>query len=548
MPCSRRWRRMSTACPGPHRHRSGACTASSAGWPRPPPTVLSMAIVAPDGRLVVSSDAADRRAWGDAVRTAISCAPSRRRAAAGPTYISAVVVNRLDRPAAGACCPARPAPDGRGRRRHADDRLRAGLFRERSSPAIAETARHRLRARPRRRQRAGPLSGPVSSRRASACTADDPSWLRARASRAGRPRRRCCAPARCSAGFRLLAVRRAGAYPLLIAHSLDPAVVRQAWLRQMLPLAVGGAVRHGAAGAADRAGRSAAWPPSAPRWCAAPPPPRRPRRTRRPAPSWNRACARPKKSPHSASSPAGVAHDFNNLLQSVLASAEALTQPGLPPEEVRSIGALILRVGERGMALTRRMLDYARHDDLPGGDTDVAASLRDVGDLLARSLGPGYTGSVRWRRRRGAARTRPPGRVRDRGHQPGRQCPRRHAARAARSTSRSRGMEETRPRAESGLTPGRYVRVAVTDTGRGMDARGGGARRRGVLHHQAARPGHRARPVDGPRLCPPRRRQAGACQRAGGGDHGHAVVAGGVRGSLPREGRKVRDNTSRHSC
>lgn len=83
---------------------------------------------------------------------------------------------------------------------------------------------------------------------------------------------------------------------------------------------------------------------------------------------------------------AGVAHDFNNLLQAIVSGAEALQPPRPVPQEVQSAATMILKVVERGAALTRRMLDYARHDDqateFPAGD-----ALAGVAELLSHSLG-----------------------------------------------------------------------------------------------------------------------------------------------------------------
>jgi signal transduction histidine kinase len=84
---------------------------------------------------------------------------------------------------------------------------------------------------------------------------------------------------------------------------------------------------------------------------------------------------------------AGVAHDFNNLLQGILVSADSLSQSDLPPGEAAKIAALILRACDRGMALTRRMLEFARRDRPCVEATDLARSLRDVGELLGRLLG-----------------------------------------------------------------------------------------------------------------------------------------------------------------
>jgi len=86
----------------------------------------------------------------------------------------------------------------------------------------------------------------------------------------------------------------------------------------------------------------------------------------------------------------GVAHDFNNLLQ-VVASGVALL--GRRPAVAEDPGARRLLEGvagaaERGAALTRRMLAFARRQELQIGAVDAAALIGSLRDILARSLGP----------------------------------------------------------------------------------------------------------------------------------------------------------------
>ena len=91
---------------------------------------------------------------------------------------------------------------------------------------------------------------------------------------------------------------------------------------------------------------------------------------------------------------AGVAHDFNNLLQALLMGTETLQRLADNPKAVRETGATLLKVSDRGVALTRRMLDFARRDDLraPGAATFAPAEcLRGAADLLARSFGGSHT-------------------------------------------------------------------------------------------------------------------------------------------------------------
>lgn len=82
---------------------------------------------------------------------------------------------------------------------------------------------------------------------------------------------------------------------------------------------------------------------------------------------------------------AGVAHDFNNLLQAMLMGTEGLQRQAHNPAEVRDSAAMLLKVVERGAALTRRMLDFARRDDATESFA-VAEALRAAADLLNRSF------------------------------------------------------------------------------------------------------------------------------------------------------------------
>ncbi len=87
---------------------------------------------------------------------------------------------------------------------------------------------------------------------------------------------------------------------------------------------------------------------------------------------------------------AGVAHDFNNLLQALLMGAETLQRIADNPKAVRETAATLLKVSGRGVALTRRMLDFARRDDglVPAAPTFAPADcLRSAADLLDRTFG-----------------------------------------------------------------------------------------------------------------------------------------------------------------
>ena len=91
---------------------------------------------------------------------------------------------------------------------------------------------------------------------------------------------------------------------------------------------------------------------------------------------------------------AGVAHDFNNLLHAVLLGTDGLRRAvGTMPQsgEVQRAVRLIERTAERGVALTRRMLDFARRDDtLDAGGFDPGLALGEAVELLTHSFGHGW--------------------------------------------------------------------------------------------------------------------------------------------------------------
>jgi len=84
----------------------------------------------------------------------------------------------------------------------------------------------------------------------------------------------------------------------------------------------------------------------------------------------------------------GVAHDFNNLLTAVLGNLELLRKrlPSNPATDRLLDGAT--QGAQRGAALTQRLLAFARRQALQPKPIDLAELVRDMGDLLRRSLGP----------------------------------------------------------------------------------------------------------------------------------------------------------------
>lgn len=84
----------------------------------------------------------------------------------------------------------------------------------------------------------------------------------------------------------------------------------------------------------------------------------------------------------------GVAHDFNNLLSAVLANLTVLRKlVGHDAHALRLIDGAI-QGADRGASLTRRLLAFARRQDLRATAVDVPALIADMEDMLRRTLGP----------------------------------------------------------------------------------------------------------------------------------------------------------------
>ncbi|HEY1934514.1 MAG TPA: PAS domain S-box protein [Acetobacteraceae bacterium] len=84
----------------------------------------------------------------------------------------------------------------------------------------------------------------------------------------------------------------------------------------------------------------------------------------------------------------GIAHDFNNLLAAVLGSLEIARKQVAPDSRAARLMENAHLAAQRGISLTRRMLAFARRQDLNLEAIDLPALLRGMSDLLERSIGP----------------------------------------------------------------------------------------------------------------------------------------------------------------
>ena len=84
----------------------------------------------------------------------------------------------------------------------------------------------------------------------------------------------------------------------------------------------------------------------------------------------------------------GVAHDFNNLLMVVLSSLE-LMRKRLPDDpRLHALLKNAVEGAQRGATLTKRMLAFARRQDLKQEAVDISDLVRGMTDMLSRTLGP----------------------------------------------------------------------------------------------------------------------------------------------------------------
>ena len=84
----------------------------------------------------------------------------------------------------------------------------------------------------------------------------------------------------------------------------------------------------------------------------------------------------------------GIAHDFNNLLTVVVGHLEmAEDRVSADPRTLASLQAA-LRAAERGAALTRHLLAFARRQHLEPRPVDIPGVLSSAEKLLAQTIGP----------------------------------------------------------------------------------------------------------------------------------------------------------------
>jgi signal transduction histidine kinase len=91
----------------------------------------------------------------------------------------------------------------------------------------------------------------------------------------------------------------------------------------------------------------------------------------------------------------GIAHDFNNILQAVQGGATLIDRRAGDPDSVRRFARMILDASERGISITRRLLAFARREELRAEPLDAADLLSGLCDVLSHTLGSGISVEVR---------------------------------------------------------------------------------------------------------------------------------------------------------
>ena len=163
----------------------------------------------------------------------------------------------------------------------------------------------------------------------------------------------------------------------------------------------------------------------------------------------------------------GVAHDFNNLLMAILGNLEVLSRRSQADElTVKRLLDGAIRAAERGTALTRRMLAFARRQELRPERVDVARHIFGMVEMLRRSIGPTIEISAEFEEELPPVRVDPSQlelailnlslNARDAMPEGGR----------LRIGARHQEVTASSPLT---LAAGRYVCIAVTDGGLGMD-------------------------------------------------------------------------------
>ncbi len=164
----------------------------------------------------------------------------------------------------------------------------------------------------------------------------------------------------------------------------------------------------------------------------------------------------------------GIAHDFNNLLAVIVGNLELLPQQGVDTDDASKLINVALEAAQRGAELTGRLLAFSRKQPTNTESLNLLELAQGMVEFLYRTLGSRIEFDVKgpedlWRSRV------------DRGQFENSLL---NLALNARDAMSAGGtltiefsnleIEEAYDVAEALMSPGGYVRMAVTDTGTGM--------------------------------------------------------------------------------
>ena len=82
----------------------------------------------------------------------------------------------------------------------------------------------------------------------------------------------------------------------------------------------------------------------------------------------------------------GIAHDFNNILNIMLGNTSVLLQGDLEPQKVKKGLDTMTRSINRGIALVRQILTFARKTDVEYGVVDINASIKEIAQMVSETF------------------------------------------------------------------------------------------------------------------------------------------------------------------